>query len=240
MGGLDESHRDRTGFLIMPRRLYTWKVHKHRCYVRPRFHAKQFVRALPCLPPPPCHQPPWPQQCHAQPQASKNANAFASVLLSSLLRVRLPRRPRLALRKSDHPTAANWYRSGGKNPRTPFPFHAPSAPCSPIPPQFARTVCALQAPSGAPSAAQTIPTFVCVTLTATCGVHGCLEGSGSRALHIAAGDSWLFLVPVTLALRAGSSAFSRDLTQRLVARLDLVVPWHSRSSGCHAWSLVPL
>ena len=58
------------------------------------------VRALLCLRP--CHQPPSSQQCYAQrgavasgePQARTNANASASVLPSSLLRVPFPRSPR--------------------------------------------------------------------------------------------------------------------------------------------------
>ena len=64
-------------------------------------------------------------------------------------------------------------------------------------------------------------TLACEMRVVTSGAHGCLEGSGTRAQHVAAGDFWLFHVPVTLALRAGSNAFSRDVAQRLVAWLAL-------------------
>ena len=36
IGGLDESHKDRTGSLIMPRRPYTWSVHQHGCLLHVR------------------------------------------------------------------------------------------------------------------------------------------------------------------------------------------------------------
>ena len=32
LGALDEQHRERTGFLIMPKRPYEWRVDSHGCY----------------------------------------------------------------------------------------------------------------------------------------------------------------------------------------------------------------
>ena len=32
IGGLDDSHKDRTGFLIMPRRPFTWRAQEHGCF----------------------------------------------------------------------------------------------------------------------------------------------------------------------------------------------------------------
>ena len=65
LGALEEPNREYTGFLIMPKRPYEWRVDAHGCYkfdnaslgLRPRDQTAH----LPVFHPPSHHQPAWPQ-----------------------------------------------------------------------------------------------------------------------------------------------------------------------------------
>ena len=63
LGALDEQHRECTGFLIMPKRPYEWRVDSHGCSkidnsalgLGPRDQSARLLR----LPPPPQYRFPW-------------------------------------------------------------------------------------------------------------------------------------------------------------------------------------
>ena len=70
LGALDEQHRECTGFLIMPKRPYEWRVDSHGCYkfdnaalgLGPRDQSAH----LPVFSPPSQHQSSRTQQYHEQ------------------------------------------------------------------------------------------------------------------------------------------------------------------------------
>ena len=66
LGAMEESNRERTGFLIMPKRPYDWRVDTHDCYKFDNAALGFGPRSPSCVSPPSHHQPTWPQQHHAQ------------------------------------------------------------------------------------------------------------------------------------------------------------------------------
>ena len=69
-GALEEQYRWCTGFLIMPKRPYDWRVDTHGCYkydnVALAFGPRDQTAHLPVFLPPSHHRPAWPRQHHAQ------------------------------------------------------------------------------------------------------------------------------------------------------------------------------
>ena len=70
LGALEESNNECTGFLIMPKRPYDWRVDTHGCYKFDNaalgFGPRDQTAHLPVFLSPSHHQPTWPQQHHAQ------------------------------------------------------------------------------------------------------------------------------------------------------------------------------
>ena len=70
LGALEEPNRERTWFLIMPKRPYDWHVDSHGCYKYDNaalgFGPRDQTGSPSCVSPPSHHQPTWPQQHHAQ------------------------------------------------------------------------------------------------------------------------------------------------------------------------------
>ena len=70
LGALDEQHRECTGFLIMPKRPYEWRVDSHGCYKFDNaalgLGPRGSICSPPCVPPPSQHQSSRTQQYHAQ------------------------------------------------------------------------------------------------------------------------------------------------------------------------------
>ena len=67
---LDEQQRECTGFLIMPKRPYEWRVDSHGCYKLDNaalgLGPRDQVCSPPCVSPPSQHQSSWTQQYYAQ------------------------------------------------------------------------------------------------------------------------------------------------------------------------------
>ena len=124
----DDSYKDCTGFLTMPRRPFTWRVQAHGCYPLDNadhgFAPSDLTAHLPCLSSP-CHQPSWSQQCRTQRPGPDPSERAASKHERKRLRKRLalPSTPRASSTQPPdqyclggtprHPTA-NKYRPGGK------------------------------------------------------------------------------------------------------------------------------
>ena len=146
--GLDESHKDCTGFLIMPRRLCTWRVQKHGRYkcdnedlgfapsdVTAHYPVFLHLRVTNFLGPSRVTRSAqaWNRRL-SELQASRNANVFVSALPSSLPQVPFPRSLRLVLPRQEI-LAFNIQQVPSQRETfpTPIQFHAPSAPCRPVP-----------------------------------------------------------------------------------------------------------
>ena len=69
LGALEEPNRECTGFLIMPKRPYEWRVDTHGCYKYANTalgFGPRDQTAPSCVSSSPHHQPAWPRQYHAQ------------------------------------------------------------------------------------------------------------------------------------------------------------------------------
>ena len=122
-GGLDETCKVCTGFLIIPDRPYKWRVDAHgRC----KFDNAELGLALrdqtahfSCLPSPPRHQPPGPRQHYAQSTSSATTRAKttacvdASDLHSKPTRTLWPRSPSPVPHRATHQHFGQ-YRPNGK------------------------------------------------------------------------------------------------------------------------------
>ena len=83
LGAVDEQHRECTGFLIMPKRPYEWRVDSHGCYKFRQCCAwpwtPRSICSPPCVPPPPQHQSSRTQQYYCAVSKHNKEGMIANI-----------------------------------------------------------------------------------------------------------------------------------------------------------------